>query len=394
MDYIIKGFKRAKMSEKTRKEELEELKRKVEVQERNISYQTPSIVKFQDYDRDGLIDICDDDIEPLALPCKGPCIPNPNAIVPDWKNNTVEGPMLNTKKCLYQSTMVTRYSNTAPPHIIRQGDEKRIQEYLKGRFDEYVEEVIDNLLTFYVKENTPETVEKLKEAVRYEKYDLAPHPGSRLKLLYSFPFDVVFNLNPAPPDDEDEEDEDEPGTMVIQYEADRVGISLIRVTKALGLYNRFHVVGQQLGEGSLTYVDTGGVFNLEDYGGGYFGSGGVLNELGTSLEVFLNSKGYQMMGVGARGFFDDWFKERITKLELKLHNYKLKNMKIWTVSCGQKPIFFNKKTCGQLNRNEAWKDPTAVAYFANLFAMDQDINARVAIPWKEISRSTPIRKWQ
>ena len=169
------------MSEKTRKEELEELKRKVEVQERNISHQTPSIVKFQDYDRDGLIDICDDDIEPLALPCKGPCIPNPNAIVPDWKNNTVEGPMLNTKKCLYQSTMVTRYSNTAPPHIIRQGDEKRIQEYLKGRFDEYVEEVIDNLLTFYVKENTPETVEKLKEAVRYEKYDLAPHPGSRLK---------------------------------------------------------------------------------------------------------------------------------------------------------------------------------------------------------------------
>ena len=64
-------------------------------------------------------------------------------------------------------------------------------------------------------------------------------------------------------------------------------------------------------QGTLKFKNSGAIFNLEDYGDGAIFSGGIMSELATSLEVFLNSKGYQMIGVGARGFFDDWFKTKM-----------------------------------------------------------------------------------
>ena len=33
-------------------------------------------LKYQDIDRDGVIDVCDDDLTTPELPCKGPCTPD------------------------------------------------------------------------------------------------------------------------------------------------------------------------------------------------------------------------------------------------------------------------------------------------------------------------------
>ena len=54
-------------------------------------------LRFQDVDNDGLIDVCDDEILVVEVPCKGPCTPNPAAIIPDWKKRSVEEPFLNEK---------------------------------------------------------------------------------------------------------------------------------------------------------------------------------------------------------------------------------------------------------------------------------------------------------
>ena len=344
---------------------------------------TRSILQFQDFDKDGLIDICDDLIQPITAPCKGPCVPNPSAIFPDWKTKDYLEPFVNPKVCHYQVAKVTAYFTTAPEDVLERNVEAEINAAMKTKFEEFVDQVIDSLLTFEQKENTEETVAKVKESIVYKKYYLAPKNMSRLQLLYSVPFDVIDNLPPAPPDEEEEE-EDPPGTMYIDYEADQIGSMLIHVRKALDLYSRFHIVGQQLGDGTLKFVKTGAVFNLEDYGDYGIFTSSLLSDIGTDLEVFLNTKGFQMVGVAATGFFDDWFKDRITRIKIKLLNYKLQTITIWTVACGQKPRHFNKKSCTALGRtSEAWKDPTAVAYFTKLREMDQDIQARVEIPWKE-----------
>ena len=50
-------------------------------------------IKWQDLDGDGYIDICDD-IEYPEGPICLPCVPNPRAIVPDWKKRDVTEPFL------------------------------------------------------------------------------------------------------------------------------------------------------------------------------------------------------------------------------------------------------------------------------------------------------------
>jgi len=49
-------------------------------------------LKFQDIDHDGLIDICDDDLETPEGPKCLPCFPNPKAIIPSWKERENQVP--------------------------------------------------------------------------------------------------------------------------------------------------------------------------------------------------------------------------------------------------------------------------------------------------------------
>ena len=70
-------------------------------------------LKFQDVDRDGVIDVCDDDLTTPELPCKGPCVPDPIAIVPSQRNQSFYEPFLNERICHFQITKVTPYRSTA-----------------------------------------------------------------------------------------------------------------------------------------------------------------------------------------------------------------------------------------------------------------------------------------
>ena len=96
-------------------------------------------LKFQDRDNDGLIDVCDPEIVIAEVPCKAPCTPNPAALIPDWKTREIDEPFLNEKKCLYQVTKVTRYTDTAPGSVIASGNRGDIDAELKKRFDEFPE---------------------------------------------------------------------------------------------------------------------------------------------------------------------------------------------------------------------------------------------------------------
>ena len=123
-------------------------------------------LKFQDIDNDGLIDVCDDEILVTEVPCKGPCTPNPSAIIPNWKARNVEEPFLNEKKCLYQVTKVTPYTNTGPEQVLKSGNSYDIDNALKVRFDEFIEEVIDSLLTFYDKDDSDSSKSTVFNAIK------------------------------------------------------------------------------------------------------------------------------------------------------------------------------------------------------------------------------------
>ncbi len=97
-------------------------------------------LKFQDVDRDGLIDVCDDEIAVEEVPCKAPCIPNPSAIISDWRDRNIDVPRLNEKFCLYEVTKVTPYKNSA--------SKKAIEDSVKGDDDAASSELRENIEEF------------------------------------------------------------------------------------------------------------------------------------------------------------------------------------------------------------------------------------------------------
>ena len=330
-------------------------------------------------DNDGLIDVCDDVIEVTEVPCKAPCIPNPSAIIPNWKTRNIDEPFLNEKKCLYQVTKVTPYTTTGPESTIRSGNSYDIDTALRKRFNEFKEEAIDSILNFYEKDTSDQSKSLVFQEMKFEKFDLDARPHSRLKLLYSVPFDVIYNLPEAAPEPDEEEDEP-PGVVKVRMNAGQATTQIIRVRKGLNLYGRLLKVYRGIGEGNAYFVNDRTIFNLEDYGDdGLFGSG-ILSNMWNGLEGFLDAKGYRLPGEFFGVFSSD---ERITKIEFVFDNYKLIKLKLWTIECGNKPHVFGKRKLKPLNAQGPWKDKTACAYLANLPKMSAQLNARVQIPWQE-----------
>jgi len=337
-------------------------------------------LKWQDQDGDGLIDVCDDLLEPPELPLCLNCMPNPKAIVPDWRKLVITKPFMNEKLCEYQVTKVTPYTTTVDAALLENEEEHaaEIKLALTGRYDEFVDEAIESLLDFYEKDDSDESRAKVKNDIKYSKYELPPRPKSRLKLLYSVPFDTIFLLPPRPPDQEEEEEE-EPGEMVVKYNAGELSTKMIRIRKGLNLYGRYLKVYRAIDGGNIFFLEDNRIFNLEQYGDSALFTHSTMSDLLTSLESYLNVKGYQMPGVGGITFF----KDKIVNIEFKTNNYELKRIKIWTEGCGEKPIYFNKRKLKPLLAQPSWKDITAIGFLMQLNQMESSLSARVPIPWQE-----------
>jgi hypothetical protein len=339
-------------------------------------------LKWQDQDSDGLIDVCDDIIEEEADICLN-CSPNPTAINPDWKKKNIDEPFLNERTCEYQITVVTPYTTVVNADLLANESENsaEIIESLNERYEEFVDDAIESILVFYEKDDSGSARETVKEAIDYRKYSLDPRPHSRLKLLYSVPFDTIFELGPAEPD-EVEEEEPEPGEMVVTYNGGDVSTKMIRIRKGLNLYARYLKVYRAIDGGNLFFKSgpmEGKVFNLEDYGDSTLFTNSIMSNLLDSLESWLNSKNINLPGVGGLIFNA----EKVTKLEMTFNNYKLLKMLVWTDECSEKPKVYSGKKLKGLIMQPSWRDPTAVAYFVQLYQMETSLSARVQMPWEE-----------
>ena len=335
-------------------------------------------LKWQDEDHDGLIDVCDDVVDVEANKCLN-CSPNPTAIKVDWKKKTVEEPFLNERTCEYQVTVVTPYTTVVDESLIGSEDEssQEVIDSLRDRYEEFVDDVIESLIVFYDKEDSGASRTKIKEAIKYSKYWLDPRPNSRLKLLFSVPFDTLFDIGPY--NSEDEYEEPKPGDITVSYNAGDLSTKMIRIRKGLNLYGRYLKVYRAIDGGNLFFKEDNRIFNLEDYGDSTLFTSSIMSSLIDYLNSYLESKGLNLPGVGGILFFAD----KITKLEFKFNNYQPQSLKVWTESCGEKPLFYNKKRLRGFIKSPPWKDKTAVAYFVQLYQMEASLSARSQIPWEE-----------
>ena len=359
-------------------------------------------LKFQDIDNDGLIDVCDDDLTTPELPCKGPCVPDPFSIIVDWKTLDIDDPFLNTKICHFQVTKITGYDSTAEPELITRNTElggaleAEIDEQLKQKFKEFEEEAINSLLDncpdVGARLNNDQTKAILKNAIEYKKYDLEAKPGSRLKLLYSVPFDIIYNLAdaPRPNEDADPEDETGPGWEKVTFNAENLGHDMIKVRKALNFYSKLLKVSVAIGEGNAYFVDKDGspvtIFNLEDYGDPALFSQSILSKMINDLRRFLANRNMALPDTGPGGDpFGPIFKEKVTKIKFSFKDKELRVIRVYTRECGNKPTVYTKRS-GSLNyllSKTSWKDETAVNYLINTTRMATEISARVQTPWRE-----------
>ena len=329
-------------------------------------------LKFQDKSGDGLNDKCDDIIDVVPGKKCPACVPNINYISPNWRLKGATEPWLNEKHCKYQIAVQTSHQTITNIDDI----------YL-----EYKAEAIEGLIVGFNKADTETIREEISDGLVNQSYDLNPRPLSYAKLMYSIPFDILANIpNYEEVDEQIEEEEVKEATasIVVEMEADLIQSKLIRLRKAFNLYSRLYRVYNMIEDGKIVFEESNKLYSVKQFD--RYGDSGVfptstLAKLLTSLDGFLNDKGLNIAGNLTGNLFND----KVTKIEFMFSaKYKLKRVRAWTLGCGGKPFVFKNKRLKPLSNNSSWKDPTAVAYFAQLSKIDQKLQAKEAIPWLEI----------
>ena len=336
-------------------------------------------LKYQDKNGDGMPDVCDDESIIRVSNCPS-CKPNPSAVVPDWKTRTVDEPWFNDKYCTFQITVVTTSAQLRSPNP----DEMTDDEYVQSLFEKYASEAVQGLLDGFNKEEGADTVRTLLNAIDYTKYDLNIRFGSRVKLLYTVPYDIFAPIEERDDDQRDTDTDQEQGIQ-ITYNASDINSKLLKLRKAMFMYSRYYRVFQALEGGSFVFVDSGKTYTksqFDRYGDlGFFLGSSRMKDVLSDLDNWLNDRGMNIFGVGT-GW--GWFRERVTKITFYFTpKMKLRLMKVYTSRCTKRPRVYGKKRLKGLNSKSAWKDPTALGYFSKLNEIDNFLSARVERPWIE-----------
>ena len=340
-------------------------------------------LRWQDADNDGLIDVCEDLILEMPVPCGGKCTPNPLAVVPSWREQRDLDPWLNEKSCYYQVLKNTPYTSTVPTELLEGDDvyENVINSALGERAAELVDDVIDSLLEKYDKADTPDSRNAIRNDLEFYKYDIKARKKARLKLLFQVPFEVIDELPPA--ENDSASDEDTIGWTSVDFVSTDFSTKLIRVRRGLNMHARYLTVFRALEGGNILFWEDDSLFDLDAYGdAALFTENSIMAKLQNDLEDFLNGLGFQIPGIGSgfRALFSTW--DRVLKIRFEMKDYEIKQITLWTEGCAEKPFYLNKKL-KRLKRSAAWKDPTALSYLHNLYKMDAALQARVPPPWQE-----------
>ena len=339
-------------------------------------------LKYQDKDGDGLIDVCNDEGIIRVQNCPD-CKPNPSAIVPKWKKRDEYSPWFNDKHCTFQITIVTTKTQLLPPDI-EEPTEEQAEEYINSLFEMHAGQAVQGLIDGFNKKEGADISKTVRDALDFTKYDLDVRPFSTVKLLYTVSYDVFAPIEERDPPSDDDSDAEE-SDIVVTYDASKINPKLLKLRKAMYMYARYYRVYQALENGTFIFVDSRKVFTksqFDKYGDlGFFLGSSRMKDILSDLDNWLNDRGMNIFGVGG-GW--GWFRDRVTKIEFHINGKKkLTKMKVWTATCREKPKVYKKRRLKALTSKKAWRDPTAVNYFAQLDQIENFLSARVERPWIE-----------
>ena len=339
------------------------------------NWEVSEFLKYQDKNNDGLPDVCDPQIPIEAAKCPA-CLPKPTALVPRWRPRSKNDPFLNERKCLYQITYPTPFTDTgAYAKFGPNATEEQADGILAERAESYKVHAAEALAEYYNKDTSPNHIQTLVDDMEWSDWDLDARPMSHLKFLYSVPHDTLMNLPEAPYNDE----EPEPNTDDIHLTvfASKIMGNMNKIRRALDFYSSNLKVYRAL-EGKNLYFVKGGVFNLDLYGDTSPFGNSITERLAPELDKFLQR--YNIFLYPFPMFFDQQW-DVATKIDFTFtYDYKLKKMRVHTQGdCA--PKIFGTRKLNSLNVRAGWQDSTAVAYFANQNHILRDIQARAPEPW-------------
>jgi hypothetical protein len=337
-------------------------------------WEVSKYLKFQDKNNDGLSDVCEPEkpIEEAKCPS---CLPKPTALVPRWRSRGKNDPFLNERRCLYQISYATPFTDTgAFEKYGPNATDEQAEIALKERSDAFKDNAAEALARYYNKDITKATIEKIVDSMEWTDWDLDVRPMSHLKFLYSVPFDVIDKLADAPPQEDEAMDESDVEVTVI---GPKIMSNMKRIRRTLDFYSSNLKVYRAL-EGKNVLFVKGGVFNLDLYGDSAPFGNSITERLIPELTDFLDRYNITLFPI-VTFFNSNW--DVASKIDFVFsHDYKLKIMRVHAES-GCPPVIFKQDRLSSLTNRQAWSDPTAVAYFAKQNDMIRDILARQPRPW-------------
>ena len=366
---------------------------------------------LQDADGNGVHDICADVTVPSVEPEPCPsCVPNAEAIVPNWIEQTE--PFLNQKTCQYSVTIDTDYDGTG-------GDE--LESRMADEDYTYIDQALERLLRFYNKvESRSEdfvdsdgnitgelgTIDALRLVANISEYHLGgdsvlPRVGSKMKFLVTVPA-MNFNNIPGTEGGAGENagdtspspsigDTSKPFVESIELDVHKIKSYSRKARALLRRYAKYHVIFHQTERGKLVF-ENGKPWNGQTYAE-------RLKDAIGELFNFIEKKGFKVSR--GRGFVTGGGRKIADRVTLGFSQdvnggLKLAYVTITQNGCEDAANTYScdkEKQTGLLAaQDSAWTDSVVVGYVSRLSEMAEMASAREPMPWKDfvIEYTNPI----
>ena len=273
-------------------------------------------LRFQDKDGNNVNDVCPELPFVPEKQCP-PCESNPSYIPPDWKIKTVQEPWLNEKECTYYVAITTTEESAVP---FSGANDEDATSHLVGLAADYLASAMAALFETYEKKNSLDNIQAATAAITFSEYYLDVRHKSKLKLLYSIPYE---DLNLLEAGIEEPEEETSSGGRVM-YVADNLYSELQTLRKTLNMYANYYQIYGFTDGGSLFFKKESLLFSqaqLKRYGDKDY----MMSILG-NLDQFLNRNGYNIMTGLADAFNftnDSWRRWKFIHKVVKIYQYFL-----------------------------------------------------------------------
>lgn len=325
---------------------------------------------------------------PIDIPCPT-CIPDPNAIVPEWIHRDSKSPFLNEKTCQYSITIITQYEDLIA------NTENGVRPN-RSRAAEYAGEAIRKLMRYYNKLETDLLVDVIVNghagsppAIEATDQYLGFEQGAKLKLLYTI---NAFNFDGLPPDTEDpsafnEEEKVSAGEFTIDLSS--LSAKLDRMTRILTVYGYQQAALRNIDNGSFIFENT----NKEFIIGSLRDETSTLYEfsiLEQTINDILERNGFDSIGnltpkfatlLGSRrsadyikiGYGTNFAIDKITIIETGCPN----------VILGKKKVPSSVAALELFTDESPLNNPTIVAYLSRISEMYDEATAMEAPTWTD-----------